>query len=194
MWAFRLAVQALAIGLAVFFLIVERRYTMEPLMSLLRNPEFWVAIGFLLIVAIFLRIRVPKMIAKMLDDRAAGIAHELGEARRLREEAAALLAGYRQKAARAENEAAAILTEAKAEAERYAKETRAQLRQQIDRRAQMAKEKIEQAEAAALEEIRALAADKAAAAAEKLISSRLDEGRSDALVQESIKDLPDKIN
>jgi len=194
MWAFRLAFSGLATGLAVFLLVIGRNNYMEILSSLARNPESWVAVGLVVIIAIFLRLRVPKMVAKMLDDRAGAIAHELSEARRLREEAAALLAGYRQKAAQAENEASAILAEAKAEAERFAKETRAQLRAQIDRRAQMAKDKIQQAEAAALEEIRALAADKAAAAAEKMIASRLDERRSDALVQDSIKDLPDKLN
>ena len=71
---------------------------------------------------------------------------------------------------------------------------RAQLRAQIDRRAQTAKEKIEQAETAALSEIRSLAADAATAAAEKLIAARLDEKRSASLVEASIKELPEKLN
>ena len=89
---------------------------------------------------------------------------------------------------------ATIIADAKTETERFAKEARAQLRAQIARRAQMAKDKIEQAEAAALTEIRALAADTATAAAEKLIAARLDEKRSAALVEASIKELPDKLN
>ena len=194
MWAFRLAAYGLSTGLFIFILVTNRHTAMDMLMSLLRDPEFWVALGLLAVIAIFIKLRVPKMIAKLLDERSGAIAHELSEAKRLREEAAALLAGYVQKTANAENEATAILTEANAEAERFAKETRAQLRIQIDRRAQMAKEKIEQAEAAALDEIRGLAADKATAAAEKMIAARLDERRSDALVQDSIKDLPEKLN
>lgn len=164
------------------------------MVTLFHNPEFWVAVGFVMVLAIFLRLKVPAMLAKLLDARAAAIANELDEARRLREEAAALLASYVRKAAHAETEVAAIIADAKAETERLAKETRAQLRAQIDRRAQMAKEKIEQAEAAALTEIRALAADTATAAAEKLIAARLDEKRSAALVEASIKELPDKLN
>jgi len=194
MWAFRLAVSAFATGLAIFVLVIERQHFMDFVTPLLTNPEFWIAVGLLVVISIFLWKRVPAMVARMLDDRASAISRELDEARRLRDEAAALLAGYVHKAEQAENEAAAILADAKAEAERYGKEMRAQLRTQIDRRAQMAKEKIEQAETAALEEIRALAADKAAAAAEKLIAARLDERRSDELVQDSIKDLPDKLN
>jgi F-type H+-transporting ATPase subunit b len=189
---FRLATASLAIGLAVFLLVIHRAEI--PTMTLFQNPEFWVAVGFAIVLAIFLRLKVPAMLAKLLDARAAAISKEIDEAKRLREEAAAVLADYVQKAAQAENEVAAIIGDAKAEAERFAKEVRAQLRAQIDRRAQMAKEKIEQAETAALTEIRAIAADTATAAAEKLIAARLDEKRSATLVEASIKELPDKLN
>jgi F-type H+-transporting ATPase subunit b len=192
MSTFRLATASLAIGLAVFLLVIHRAEV--PTMSLFHDPEFWVAVGFVMVLAIFLYLKVPAMLAKLLDARAAVIAKELDQAKRLREEAAAVLASYVQKAAQAESEVVAIIADAKAETERYAKETRAQLRVQIDRRAQMAKDKIAQAEAAALTEIRALAADTATAAAEKLIAARLDEKRSAALVDESLKELPDKLN
>jgi F-type H+-transporting ATPase subunit b len=194
MSVFRVAVTWLATGLAIYLLVVHRAEVPGITMTLVHNPEFWVAIGLAIVIGIFLRLRVPRMVGRMLDERAGAIAKELDEARRLRDEAAGVLANYVEKAAQAETEVASIIAEAKAEAERFAKETRAQLRQQIDRRAQMARERIEQAEAAALVEIRALAADKAAAAAEKLIAARLDEKRSDNLVQDSIKDLPDKLN
>ena len=192
MSTFRLATASLAIGLAVFLLVIHRAEV--PMTTLLQNPEFWVAVGFVIVLAIFRYLKVPALLAKALDARAAAIGKELDDAKRLREEAAAVLASYVQKAAQAESDAAAIVADAKAEAERFAKETRAQLRAQIDRRAQMAKEKIEQAETAALTEIRALAADTATAAAEKLIAARLDEKRAATLVEESIKELPDKLN
>ena len=161
---------------------------MESLIEYLKESETWVAIGLLVLIGVFLYLRVPRMVTKMLDDRAGMIAKELAEAKRLREEAQAVLAGYVQKAAHAEMEVARIVSDAKEEAERFAKETRAQLRLQIERRAQIAKDKIEQAEKAALEEIRVLAADKAIAAAEKLIAEHLDGARSDALVADSIQD------
>lgn len=194
MSTFRIAISSLTTGLVVYLLVVHRSEIPGISMALFQNPEFWIAVGLAIVIGIFLSKGVPAMIGNMLDQRAKAIADELDEAKRLREEAAALLAGYVHKAAKAEEEAATIIANAKADAERFAKETRAQLRQQIDRRAQMAREKIEQAEHAALEEIRALAAEKAAVAAEKLIAARLDPARSDALVQESIKELPGKLN
>lgn len=163
-------------------------------MEMLREPELWVAIGFVLVLAILWWKGVPAMVAKMLDSRAAVISAELAEARRLREEAARLLADYHTKAAGAEREAEAILTEARAEAARFAELSRTDLSAQISRRAQAAQDKIAQAEAAAVQEIRALAADAAVAAAQKLIQARMDEQRAGTLIMQSIKDLGGKLN
>jgi len=55
------------------------------------NPEFWVLVGFVLVIALLLWKGAPAMIGKMLDQRAAAIAAELEEARRLSAEATALL-------------------------------------------------------------------------------------------------------
>lgn len=163
-------------------------------MELLLEPEFWVAVGFVAMIGIFLWIGAPKMVAKVLDDRARAIEAELAEAARLRAEAEALLADYKRKSANAEAEAAAIVTEARTDAERLATEMRAALAAQIERRGHQAQEKIAQAEAAAMAEIRALAADAAAGAAEKIIAARMDPKRASALVEQSINDLSGKLN
>ncbi len=163
-------------------------------MEMLREPEFWVAVGFLLVIAILVWKGVPKMVGKMLDQRAAVIAAELTEARRLREEAASLLADYKAKAASAEREAESILVEARADAARFAEVSRADLKAQIARRAQSAQDKIAQAEAAAMNEIRALAADAAVAAAQKLITARMDDQRAGNLIADSITGLGTKLN
>jgi len=163
-------------------------------MALLQEPEFWVGVGFVMVIALLLWKGVPGMVAKMLDSRAAVISAELAEARRLRDEALALMSDYQKKSASAENEAQSIINEARAEAERFAAESRANLKAQIERRAQAAQDKIAQAEAAAMNEIRALAANAATSAAEKLIAARMDEKRSAQLIENSIKDLGGKLN
>lgn len=163
-------------------------------MEFLHEAETWVGLGFVIIIGILLYRRVPAFIGARLDQRAAAISRELDEAKRLRDEAEAVLAEYRRKAANAETEAQSILTEAKAEAERFAADARANLTAQIERRGKQAQEKIAQAEAHAMAEIRALAADAAASAAEKLITARLDEQRAGNLVSESLKNLSAKLN
>lgn len=163
-------------------------------MEFLKEPETWVALGFAIIVALVLYRRIPAFIGAALDARAAAISKELDEAKRLRNEAAKLHLEYTSRLAKVEDEAGKILTEARAEAERFAAESRTALTAQIERRAQQAKDKIAQAESAAMAEIRNAAADAAVAAAEKLIAARLDEKRSGALIEQSIKELPAKLN
>jgi F-type H+-transporting ATPase subunit b len=190
----RTAVSAFGTGLVLFTLAVHHHELPGTTMSLIANPEFWVALGFVAVIGIFVWQGVPRMVGSMLDARAAAIKSELDEARKLREEANALLTRYRAQAASAEKEAESIVIQAKAEAERVGAEARAHLRTQIERRTQMAQEKIAQAEAQAMADIRAAAADVAAAAAEKLIAARLDETRASAIIEQSIKDLPEKLN
>jgi len=163
-------------------------------MELLHDAEFWVAVGFVLVIALLLWKGVPGMVGRMLDQRAAVIAAELEEARRLRAEAAALLADFQKRAAGAEAEARHIMEAAQAEAVQFQKDARAALEAQIERRASAARDKIAQAEAHALNEIRGLAADAAVNAAQKLIQARLDEQRASHMIADSIKGLGDKLN
>lgn len=163
-------------------------------MELLGDPEFWVGVGTLIFIAILLWKKVPSLITSALDARAAAIAKELEEAQRLRSEAEALLLEYKKKRRDAEGEAEAILTEAKAEAARYAAESQAAITAQIERRTRQAEEKIAQAEAQAVAEMRALAADRAITAAEKLLAARLDDKRAADLVKRSLEEIPSKLN
>lgn len=163
-------------------------------MEILHEAEFWVGVGFFIVVGLIIYKRVPGMIGRALDARAAAIAKELDAARKLREEAQALLEQYQRKQRDADKEAEAIIIEARAEAERYAKEAQVALKSQIERRAKAAQDKISQAEAQAIAEIRNLAADAAAAAAEKLIATKLDEKRAGELIKKSLGEIPSKLN
>ena len=162
--------------------------------EILNEGETWVALGFVLVLALLWWKGVPGMVAKMLDQRAAVISAELDEAKKLRAEAAALLEEYKKRAATAETEAAGIVEAAKADAAQFAKDSRIALAAQIERRTAAAHDKIAQAEAAALNEIRALAADAAVSGAQKLIAARMDETRTGNLIDASIKDLGSKLN
>ena len=163
-------------------------------MEILKEPEFWVGVGFVMVIALLVWKGVPGMVGKILDQRAAVISAELDEAKRLRAEAAALLADYKKRAAGAEAEARAIVDAAASEAAQFQKDSRIALEAQIARRAAAAQDKIAQAEAAALNEIRGLAADSAVNAAQKLIAARLDEKRASGLISDGIKGLGEKLN
>src|SRR6202451_2500911 len=113
----------------------------------LAETENWVAIGFFLFLALLVYLGVHRQVFDNLDQRQARIKSELDEARRLKEEAQALLAEFQRKGREAENEAAAIIAGARAEAERLAAEAKTRMEDFVARRTKMAEAKITQAEA-----------------------------------------------
>jgi F-type H+-transporting ATPase subunit b len=159
-----------------------------------RMAEFWVAIAFLVFLLILAYYKVPKLIGKALDDRAAGIRKELDEARRLREEAQALLADYQKKHRNAGQEAEAIVEQARREAEAFAAETRRSLSETVERRRKQAEEKIARAEVQAIEDVRAAAVDMAIAAAEKILRDKAAGAGGAALIDDSIRSIKTRLN
>ena len=159
-----------------------------------REPETWVAVAFVLFVILLLYLKVPAMVAKMLDERAATIAKDLAEARKLREEAQALLASYQKKRVEAEKDAADIVAQAKTDAEDYAAEARRKLGETIERRTRQAEQKIAQAEAGAIKEVRAIAAGIAIAAATGLAAEAVKGAKGDALIAQSIDAVKNRLN
>jgi len=163
-------------------------------MDFLSTPEFWVAVSFFGFVLLIMYFKVPAQMGAMLDDRADKIRNELDEARRLREEAQAMLAEFERKQRDAQKEAESIITLAKQEAEALAKETREKLKDSLERRGQIAEDKIARAEEQALSEVRTVAVNVAIAAAEQIIESKMTPAASKKLVDQSIKDLKTKLN
>ena len=163
----------------------------EPLWM---NPTFWVGVAFVILLGFMIRAKVPSTITKALDDRAAAIKAELDEARTLREQAQKLLADYQKKHAAAEQEAQAIVDNARREAEALAAETRKSLKEGLERRTKMAEDKIARAEAEALREVRAAAAEAAVTAAQTVIAAKLTPEGADKLVSQGIDALKGKLN
>lgn len=158
------------------------------------EAEFWVAVAFVILLAGFVYLGVHKTAIKALDNRSERIKNELDEARRLKDEAAALLAEYRKKRETAEREALGIVEAARAEAERLAAEGKTKLEEFVARRTQMAETKIAQAEAQALADVRSAAAEAAVTAAGKILSSTVKGDAAESLVSKGIAEVRSKLN
>jgi F-type H+-transporting ATPase subunit b len=158
------------------------------------DPEFWVALAFAIFVGVLVKFGVPKMALSALDQRSDRIKQALDEAQRLRSEAQAVLVEYQQKRAEAEKEAQAIIVNARVEAERLAGEAKGKVEEFIARRTKMAESKIAQAEAQALADVRAAAADAAVAAAEKVLVQTTHGAAAESLIAKGISDLKAKLN
>jgi F-type H+-transporting ATPase subunit b len=166
----------------------------EKITELLGDAEFWVAVAFVLFVAGMGYLGVHKMVAKSLDERADKIKAELDEARKLKDEAAQLLAEYQRKRQQAEAEAQDIIAAAKAEADRLAIEAKTKIEEFVARRTKMAETKIAQAEAQATADVRAAAADAAIAAAEKILTQETKGQLAGELIAKGIDDVRKKLN
>ena len=164
------------------------------MIDLIYEPETWVAIAFLIFVGVLVKLGVPNLLFKALDDRSARIKAELDEALKLRKEAEGVLAEYRRRQDEAEKTAESIILNARVEADRMAAEAQTKVEEFIARRTKMAEAKIAQAEAQALADVRATAADVAIAAAEAILVKTTHGAAAEALVTKGIGDLKAKLN
>ena len=163
------------------------------MMDLIFDAEVWVAIAFIIFVVLAGK-PIIRGIGKSLDARAARIKAELDEAKALRDEAQKLLAEYQRKQQAAMRDAEAIVAQARSEAERLKTEAAANLDAAFARREKMAMDKIAQAEAQAVADVRNHAIDVAVAAAEQLLKSKTDAARGERLIDSAIGELERKLN
>jgi F-type H+-transporting ATPase subunit b len=158
------------------------------------EPEFWVAVAFVILMILFAYLGIHKTALKALDHRSERIKAELDDARRIKEEAAKLLADYKARRASAEREAEEIISNAKAEAERIAADAKAKMEDFVARRTKTAESKIALAEAQALADVRAAAAEAAVTAATTILSQSVKGPVADDLLAKGIAEVRTKLN
>src|SRR5437870_6405354 len=161
---------------------------------MLFEPEFWVAVAFVILMGVFAYLGVHRTVLRTLDRRSERIKAELDDAHRLKEEAAKLLAEYKARRASAEREAEEIIAGARADAERIAAEAKTKMEDFVARRTKTAESKIALAEAQALADVRAAAADAAVTAASTILSRSVKGEVADDLLSKGIQDVREKLN
>lgn len=158
------------------------------------DNTFWALVALVLFLVLLAYLKVPGMITKALDARAARIRSDIDEARALKEESKAQLAEYQRRRQEAEAEAREIVESARREAAGLLQEAMAKTDEYVARRAAMAELKISQAETDAIAEVRASAVDIAIAAASKIIADRNASGQGNGLLDQSIRDVGRQLN
>ena len=158
------------------------------------DPETWVAVAFVILMVVFGYLGVFKSAMSALDKRAERIKAELDDAARLKQEAAKVLADYKARSAAAEREAADIIANAKAEAERIAADAKVKMEDFVARRTKTAESKIALAEAQALADVRAAAAEAAVQAASTILAQSVKGQVADDLLAKGITEVRQKLN
>ncbi len=158
------------------------------------EPEFWVAVAFLIFLAIVVWAGGLNALTEGLDARGKRVQAELDEARRLREEAAGVLADYRRRREEAEREAEAIIASAREEAERASREAHERMTDFVARRTAAAEAKIAQAESQAFAQVRAAAAEAAVRVSETILREQFKGEKGQELLARSLSDIRTKLH
>ncbi|MCW4461830.1 F0F1 ATP synthase subunit B [Sphingomonas sp. BT-65] len=161
----------------------------EPASFGIVDATVWVSIAMAAFIAILLWKKVPGLITRGLDSQIAAIKARLDEAKALRDEAEALRDEYARKIASVEVQAAEMVAHADEEAKALVAKAKKDADELVKRRGKMAEDKIAAAERAALDAVRARAADAAAKAAASIIAQKHDAGADKALVDDTIAGL-----
>lgn len=159
----------------------------------IEETVFWLLAAFVLFFVLAGR-PVWRGISTMLDKHTAHVRGQLAEAQKLREDAAALLATYQDAQRRALKEAEEIIGHARREAEHIQTRNAQTVAEALARRERQALDKIAQAEAHAIADVRAQAAHLAVAASRDLLKEQLTGAASDKLIGESVQVLSQRLN
>ncbi|WP_375449745.1 ATP F0F1 synthase subunit B [uncultured Devosia sp.] len=157
------------------------------------DNSFYAFVALVIFLGMMAYFGIPRIVGKMLDGQINKIAEDLAEAKKLREEAAALLVEYEQKRVAAESEAEGIIAAAKEEASRLTAEAQVSLADLVARRTRSVEDKIAQAEAQALGEVRARSADVAIEAARLVLTDEMNR-KGAAVVDKAIADVGSRLN
>lgn len=158
------------------------------------DATFWAFIALLIFLGVVFYMKVPAMISRSLDERAAKIRAELEEARSLREQAQQLLSEYQYKRQEAERDASAIIAAAEREAAMLVEDARSKTQDYVTRRTALAEQKIGQAERDAVNEVRSRAVDIAVEAARKLLGERADASAGADSFRRSLEQVRTRLN
>ncbi len=158
------------------------------------DATFFALVALVMFLGVVFYAGAHKKAGAALDARANQISKDIADARKLREDAEALLAEYKQKKLDAEKEAAGIIAQAKADAAVYAEDAKRKLADSLTRRTKQAENKIAQAEAAAIKDVRSAATDLAIRAATAVIAENAKGKGGEKLIAESIAAVKSRLN
>ncbi len=157
------------------------------------SAELWIVASTIIFFVLVFK-PACKAVFGGLDQRRDRIVRELEEAQKLRHEAEALLADARSRHQSAAKDAGEIVQFARDEAARMRVQGEAELNEHAARREKHALDRIAQAEASALAQVRGSAIGIALAASREILSAKLAGWEGDRLVDETIAAIPAKIS
>ena len=150
------------------------------------DATFWVAISFVLFIALILYFKIPVVINTNLSRQIDEIKKELDEAEKLKDDAKNLLGEYEDKISKSKNEIKAIIDNASKESEKNILETTKKFHSAMDRKKNSMNLKIELMKDEAFKEAKDKSISIALESVEKIISSSIDRKKLDKLFNDDL--------
>jgi F-type H+-transporting ATPase subunit b len=147
----------------------------------------WLVITFVALYVLMAKFALPK-VASIIDSRAERIEGNLAKAEQLKAEAAGVLAAYEKAIADAKAQAQAELAKAAAEVAAQTARREGEFAQRLAEQTKSAEGRIKAAQAEAMTQVKAIAADLAAGISAKLVGGSVDQAAAGAAVETAIKE------
>ena len=158
------------------------------------DATFWVAISFLIFIALLIYKKVPGLINKVLDDKISEIKKKVEESEKLKNDSEKLLSTYQAKLNDSKKECDLILQNAKRISDKDTKELTEKFKNNLKSRERSVEEKITNLKNEALKEIELKAAMLSADAVREIMKNEIDEKKRADINFTSIKQSINKIN
>ncbi len=158
------------------------------------DATFWVAISFLIFIALLIYKKVPGLINKALDDRISEIKKKVEESEKLKNDSEKLLSTYQAKLNDSKKECDLILQNAKRNSDKDSKELTEKFKNNLKSRERSVEEKITNLKNEALKEIELKAAMLSADAVREIMKNEIDEKKRADINFTSVKQSINKIN
>ncbi len=158
------------------------------------DATFWVAISFLIFIALLIYKKVPGLINKVLDDKISEIKKKVEESEKLKNDSEKLLSTYQAKLNDSKKECDLILQNAKRISDKDSKELTEKFKNNLKSRERSVEEKITNLKNEALKEIELKAAMLSADAVREIMKNEIDEKKRADINFTSVKQSINKIN
>ena len=164
-----------------------------PMFSL-ANTDFVVAIAFVIFVGVLIYLKVPRVIANLLDNRAETIRSEIDEAHKLLEEAKTLLAKLEREHKENIAKGQDIIQDAKLTSKKILEDSKSEIKDAVARKLAMAERQIKINEKEVINAIRGDLIDAAFKAAQEQIERKVNLKLSNSVVEESIDEIGSRLS
>ena len=152
------------------------------------DATFWVAISFVIFLAVLVYFKIPQKIIHALDENINIIKSEIDNAENLKDESKDILSEYEKKISNAKNEIKHMIEAATDEADKNVLKTNEEFHIQIENRKKNTEDRIKQMKNQALKDIKNSSVKISIQAVEVLLKNSLDKNKLNKIFTSSVED------